>query len=181
MSLVLVLGGEKSGKSRFALEMARRQSAPVTFIATGEGRDASMRERIARHREERPTTWTTIEDPLHLSRSLKSVRDEECVIIDCLTLWTSNTLEHVGASETEKRASKISRVAGARTGLTLAVSNEVGLGIVAANELARTYSELLGRVNTLWANAANDVYFMIAGRALSLPRTALFDEDTSES
>jgi adenosylcobinamide kinase/adenosylcobinamide-phosphate guanylyltransferase len=160
MTLVLLLGGARSGKSKLALDLAERAGAPVVFIATGTAGDEEMAERIAAHKKERPEDWTTIEEPLELERALTSVPAGTTAIVDCLTLWVSNDLHVDGSSA--------ARLAAARDGLTIAVSNEVGLGIVPDNALARRYRDALGRVNASWADAADEVYLVVAGKRLRL-------------
>jgi adenosyl cobinamide kinase/adenosyl cobinamide phosphate guanylyltransferase len=154
MTLVVLVGGARSGKSTLAVERAKAEGAPVTFIATGEAGDEEMAERIARHKAERPPGWTTIEEPLDLAAALASVSDTDTVIVDCLSLWVANGGD--GA------------VPAARDGLTIAVTNEVGLGIVPDNALARAYRDSLGRVNAAWVDAADEAYFVVAGRTLRL-------------
>ena len=158
MTLVLLLGGARSGKSRLAVERARAHGAPVTFIATGEAEDEEMAERIALHKSERPSEWSTIEEPRDLRRALDSAPAGDTVIIDCLTLWVANGGDGDGVAE----------LAAARAGLTIAVTNEVGLGIVPGNALARRYRDDLGRVNAEWAAAADEAYLVVAGRTLRL-------------
>ena len=154
MTLVVYVGGARSGKSRLAVERARAEGRPVTFVATGEAGDEEMAERIERHRAERPGGWTTIEEPVELDRAVASVPPGDTVVVDCLSLWVANGGD--GA------------VPAARAGLTIAVTNEVGLGIVPDNELARSYRDELGRVNAAWVEAADEAYFVVAGRALRL-------------
>jgi adenosyl cobinamide kinase/adenosyl cobinamide phosphate guanylyltransferase len=163
MTLVVLLGGARSGKSRLALERAVQAGRPVTFIATGEAGDDEMTARIERHKRERPQNWRTIEEPLELGRSLGSVPVEETAIVDCLSLWVANGL--AAQHELDDRALA---VAVARSGLTIAVTNEVGMGIVPDNALARTYRDELGRVNTAWAAAADEAYLVVAGRTVTL-------------
>ena len=160
MTLVLLLGGARSGKSKLALDLARRAGAPVVFIATGTAGDEEMAARIEAHKNERPGDWTTIEEPVELERALRSVPAGTTAIVDCLTLWVSNVLDVDGDSA--------ARLAAARDGLTIAVSNEVGLGIVPDNALARRYRDALGRVNATWADAADEVYLVVAGKRLRL-------------
>jgi adenosylcobinamide kinase / adenosylcobinamide-phosphate guanylyltransferase len=160
LTLVLLLGGARSGKSKLALDLAERAGAPVVFIATGTAGDEEMAERIEAHKQERPGDWTTIEEPVELERALTSVPAGTTAIVDCLTLWVSNALEVDGSSA--------ARLAAARDGLTIAVSNEVGLGIVPDNALARRYRDALGRVNASWADAADEVYLVVAGKRLRL-------------
>lgn len=158
MTLVLYLGGARSGKSRLAVERAQASEQPVVFIATGEAGDEEMADRIARHRAERPADWVTVEEPLELARALRDVPPTATVIVDCLSLWVAN-----GGGGRDAIAAAITRA-----GLTIAVSNEVGLGIVPANELARVYRDVLGRVNAAWVAAAEQAYFVVAGRKLAL-------------
>jgi adenosylcobinamide kinase/adenosylcobinamide-phosphate guanylyltransferase len=168
MSLVVLLGGARSGKSQRALRLAERASAPVVFLATGEAGDEEMGDRIARHRAERPGSWTTVEEPVELERAVAAVDGEATLIVDCLSLWVSNLIEGRPGTEIEAAAAAVAQVAAARPGLTVAVSNEVGLGIVPDNALARAYRDVLGRVNALWVGAADEAYFVVAGRAIRL-------------
>jgi adenosyl cobinamide kinase/adenosyl cobinamide phosphate guanylyltransferase len=162
MTLVVFVGGARSGKSRLALE---RAVAPVVFIATGEALDDEMAERIERHRGERPAEWQTVEEPVELERALAEVPAGATAIVDCLSLWVANVFE---AQPVEELAVRAARTAGEREGLTIAVTNEVGLGIVPDNALARTYRDALGRVNAIWAGAADEAYLVVAGRTLRL-------------
>ena len=165
MTLVLLIGGARSGKSRLALERAEREGAPVSFIATGEAFDAEMTERIERHKAERPDVWTTIEEPIELERALAAVPDGDTAIVDCLSLWVANVFE---SRQVDTLSATAARAAAARPGLTIAVTNEVGLGIVPDNALARTYRDALGRVNAQWADAADEALLVVAGRSLAL-------------
>lgn len=165
---MLLIGGARSGKSKLALELASRQQAPVVFVATAEALDAEMAERIEAHRRERPASWTTIEAPLELAEALASPAPHDCVVVDCLTLWTSNALAQFGLGEVEALARAAAAAAATRPGLTLAVTNEVGSGIVPENALARSYRDLLGVVNAVWAAAAAESLLLVAGRVLRL-------------
>lgn len=157
MTLVLYIGGARSGKSRLAVERAAASGAPVTFIATGEPGDEEMAARIELHKRDRPPEWTTFEEPLDLAGALAAA-DGGTVVIDCLSLWVANG----GGGDSALEA------AAARDGLTIAVSNEVGLGIVPVNALAREYRDVLGRVNAAWAAAADEAWFVVAGKTLRL-------------
>jgi adenosylcobinamide kinase / adenosylcobinamide-phosphate guanylyltransferase len=176
MPLVLLIGGARSGKSELALRLASEQSSPVAFLATAQAGDVEMAARIAQHRLERPDSWQTIEEPLRLRETIDELTNEDCLVIDCLTLWTANALEAFGADQVQAHATAAARVAATRTGLTVAVTNEVGLGIVPDNALARSYRDLLGRVNAIWAEAADQVYLLVAGRALALAKTDSLSE-----
>jgi adenosyl cobinamide kinase/adenosyl cobinamide phosphate guanylyltransferase len=158
VTLVVYVGGARSGKSRLAVERASAAGAPVVFVATGEAGDEEMAERIARHRAERPVGWQTVEEPLELTRALREAPGDATVLVDCLSLWVANGGGDAAAVET----------ATARTALTIAVTNEVGLGIVPANALARDYRDALGRVNAAWVAAADEAYFVVAGKTLRL-------------
>jgi adenosylcobinamide kinase / adenosylcobinamide-phosphate guanylyltransferase len=162
VTLVLFVGGARSGKSRLALE---RAVEPVTFIATAEALDDEMTERIERHRSERPEGWHTIEEPVELERALGEVPAGATAIVDCLSLWVANVLD---SGDVEDAAASAALTAAARDGLTIAVTNEVGLGIVPDNALARRYRDVLGRVNATWAEAADEAYLVVAGRTLRL-------------
>jgi adenosyl cobinamide kinase/adenosyl cobinamide phosphate guanylyltransferase len=162
MTLVVLLGGARSGKSTRAVNLAAYAGAPVTFVATGEARDAEMEARIDAHRRARPAAWTTVEEPLDLRGALESAPAGDTLVVDCLSLWVANMLEQ--GSEPDDLAP----AAAARQGLTIAVSNEVGLGIVPANELARRYRDVLGRVNAAWVAASDEAYLCVAGRSITL-------------
>jgi adenosylcobinamide kinase / adenosylcobinamide-phosphate guanylyltransferase len=159
MSLVFLIGGARSGKSSLAVRLASETGAPVVFVATAEARDAEMAERIARHRAERPAGWETVEESIELHAAIGSASPDACVVVDCLSLWVANILEQGGDPDLQ-----VPR----RGGPTIAVSNEVGLGVVPATPLGRTYRDVLGRVNAAWAAAADEAYFVVAGKALRL-------------
>jgi adenosylcobinamide kinase/adenosylcobinamide-phosphate guanylyltransferase len=165
MTLVLLIGGARSGKSRLALERADQEARPVCFIATGQALDAEMTDRIERHRAERPAAWTTVEEPVELERALAGAPEDSTAIVDCLSLWVANVFE---SRPVEELSAAAAHVAGTRPGLTIAVTNEVGLGIVPDNALARAYRDALGRVNAQWAAAADEVHLVVAGRTLAL-------------
>ncbi|TBH17607.1 cobyric acid synthase [Thermus thermamylovorans] len=161
--LVLLLGGAKSGKSRFA----QRLAGPfATLIATAEARDEEMAERIARHRAERPPTWETLEEPRDLAGALRRAR-HPTVVVDCLTLWVANLLE--GGLDPLAEAGRFLEAVRKSGKRVIAVSNEVGMGIVPAHPLARRYRDLLGQVNALLAEGAEEAYLLVAGRPLPLP------------
>jgi adenosyl cobinamide kinase/adenosyl cobinamide phosphate guanylyltransferase len=160
--LTFLLGGARSGKSALALRLAARHEQ-VVFLATGEARDDEMTARIERHRAERPSHWRTVEEPLRLRAAIEAVPPDACLVVDCLSLWVANVLE-AGEPVDEAAAS----AAAARPGPTIAVSNEVGLGLVPTTPLGREYRDVLGRVNAAWAGAAERGYLVVAGRALRL-------------
>jgi adenosylcobinamide kinase / adenosylcobinamide-phosphate guanylyltransferase len=169
MSLTLLLGGARSGKSALAVRIASGWPEPVTFIATAEAGDVDMVARIARHREERPSSWRCIEEPLDLGAALGRSAGE-AAIVDCLTLWVANLLKRRSADETFAEARRVAAIAAGRDVPVVAVSNEVGLGVHPATARGREFRDVLGRVNAIWAEVADEAHFVIAGRALELHR-----------
>ncbi len=170
MTLTFVTGGARSGKSGLALRMAAAAGTPVAMIATAEARDAEMADRIAAHRRERPASWRTLEEPLDLAGAIRGLAGDEFAIVDCLSLWVSNLLEHAEPAAIEQLAAEAAALAAGHGGGCVAVSNEVGMGIVPANALARSYRDALGRVNAIWAGAAEEALFAVSGRVLRLER-----------
>lgn len=177
--LILVLGGARAGKSTFALQLAQEKSVAgrVCFIATAQGLDAEMAERIAHHREERPTNWKTIEEPFQLDEALLQAGDANVVVIDCLTLFVSNWLlrsdnERQCEPVLETIVERVLETVKSETRTVICVSNEVGLGIVPDTALGRTFRDLLGRVNQQFAQAADEVYLLVAGLPLRLKPNA---------
>jgi adenosylcobinamide kinase / adenosylcobinamide-phosphate guanylyltransferase len=169
MALTVLLGGARSGKSQLAVELADRSGSPVTFVATGEAGDEEMAARIAAHRAQRPDGWLTVEEPYALEAVLSEADPSHTVVVDCLTLWTANALARDGDAEhVLSSAARAAAVAAAREALTIAVSNEVGLGIVPMDALGREYRDLLGSVNRAWVDVSAEAAFVVAGRALRL-------------
>jgi adenosylcobinamide kinase / adenosylcobinamide-phosphate guanylyltransferase len=169
--LTLLLGGARSGKSTLAVKLACARPRPTTFVATGEALDDEMAERIARHRSERPAGWETIEAPLEVDRALEATEDDANVVVDCLTLWVANELA-AGHTDGEilDRATRVAATAAQRPGQVIVVSNEVGSGIVPADALSRRYRDVLGRVNSVFAEHAGDAFLVVAGRVVPLLR-----------
>lgn len=175
--LTVLLGGARSGKSALAIEIATRGGTVVTYIATSPviAGDDDLSQRIARHRAERPAHWATIEEELDLAGALARV-GTPVVVIDCLTVWAGNVLHHGRDEQSMLDATDAAISAIADRGLTaIVVTNEVGMGIVPVNELARVYRDALGRVNQRWVAAADLALLMVAGRAVPLhePREIL--------
>jgi adenosylcobinamide kinase/adenosylcobinamide-phosphate guanylyltransferase len=169
----MILGGARSGKSAYAQRLAQELGGDtVLFVATAEAWDEDMAQRIARHRQERPTAWRTLETPRQVGQAIAChLYDTTVVLVDCLTLLVSNTLLHCGESPdpaTAEAAVQAEVTALVQTCQTTAatcivVSNEVGLGLVPDNPLGRLYRDLLGRANQVLAARAEAVYFMVAG------------------
>lgn len=175
MSLILVTGGVRSGKSRFAEELAQQASESVLYVATGEAWDSEMSARIERHRARRPASWGCVEVGGRLGESLPACSGYDVVLVDCLSTWVSNRL--VSVSEEEWRSEAVTRevltdaqewlaavTAGSNPGQTvIAVTSEVGLGGVAMNRLGRWFADVLGDVNQMAARQADTVYAVLAG------------------
>ncbi len=174
--LTFLLGGARSGKSGLAVRIAEQLGAeglPVVFVATAEARDAEMTERIARHREERPMGWSTREAPLDLLGPLRQEPTTSVLLLDCLSLWVANLMERgESAAQIEAAAREAAGAAAVRPGPVIAVSNEVGMGLVPTTPLGRAYRDVLGRVNATWSRAADTAYLVVAGRALRLADAA---------
>ena len=168
--VTLVLGGVRSGKSHYALQLAARAQR-VTFLATAERReDEEMRRKITRHRAERPRHWTTIEEPLNLDAAIGSASDCDLLLIDCLTLFVGKLLDVHGENLPAIAANVDALCAALKTSLcsVVLVSNEVGSGVVPAFELGRRYRDLLGEINQRVAEIADHVVLMVAGLPLTL-------------
>jgi adenosylcobinamide kinase/adenosylcobinamide-phosphate guanylyltransferase len=171
--LVLVLGGARSGKSRFAQKMATEDGGKVLFVATAEARDEEMSARIDLHRKSRPAHWRTLEIPGGLGQKLKTnAGDAQVIIIDCLTLLISNIMGGGRLESAGKRVmgevEDLIRAAGQIEATVIIVSNEVGLGLVPDNRLGRDFRDVAGKANQLLAEAASEVYFMVSGLPLKL-------------
>jgi adenosylcobinamide kinase/adenosylcobinamide-phosphate guanylyltransferase len=164
--LILVLGGCRSGKSNFALRLASRLGRRKLFVATATAFDDEMRERIAKHRAARGPDWTTVEEPLAPGRALSQSDAHDVAVIDCLTLWLGNLLHHNTAAG-QPFAELLDQL-GKRRSHVIAVSNEVGLGIVPDNPLARRFRDEQGRLNQQIAAIADTVVLMAAGLPMTL-------------
>ena len=168
--LTFLTGGARSGKSSLAVRMATATGLPVVFLATArpEG-DAEWHDRLARHRAERPSGWTTVEEPRDLHGGIAAVEPGAALIVDCLTLWVTNVVDAgLDDDDVERSAAKAAAAAGARQGPTFVVSNEVGSSIVPVDPTVRRFRDLLGRVNAVFASAADRAYLTVAGRVVPL-------------
>ena len=171
-ALTFLVGGARSGKSTLAVQMGERHDSGVHFIATAEAFDDDLRNRIDRHRAERPPSWTTAEVPVELAVAIGHAPPDAFVIVDCLTVWLANLLVHV--IDPQRRAQyghdmvAALRKRAATTSPIVVVSNEVGLGIHPDTAMGRDYRDELGRLNQLVAAAADTSLLMVAGRAIRL-------------
>ena len=159
MALVLVGGGARSGKSRWALDRARKCGERLVYVATAEALDDEMATRIAHHRSERGDEFVTVEAPIDLAGAIRS-SSCDALVIDCLTLWLSNTM---GMADKTDEAIAAARESSAEV---IVVTNEVGSGIVPENALAREFRDRAGRMNQRFAEAADEVYWMVFGQPL---------------
>ena len=171
MTLTVLTGGARSGKSAAAVAAAGASGAPVTFIATAEPRDAEMASRIARHRSCRPDHWTTVEVPHDLAGAVETVDPADTIIVDCLAIWTTDrmlTEPRPPDADIVEEAARLALLLAARRGQGLVVTNEVGSGVVPATPLGRDFRDLLGSVNQALVRSADAAYLVVAGRLLPL-------------
>jgi adenosylcobinamide kinase/adenosylcobinamide-phosphate guanylyltransferase len=166
-AVTLVLGGARSGKSAWAEACAASSGLSPVYLATAEPGDAEMAERIAHHRARRGARWATVEEPLELAAALADwARPDRAVVVDCLTLWLANLMD--AERDPEAEAERLIAALAQLRGPALLVSNEVGLGIVPDNALARAFRDAAGRLNQRVAAAAQHVVFLAAGLPLTL-------------
>ena len=166
---LFILGGARSGKSRFAVERVPHRGR-IVFVATAEAHDEDMAKRIARHRAERPSRWLTIEEPLDLVSRLRAL-DDACdgIVVDCLTLWVSNRLLRGDRDDVIlEEAHGLAELIGRRRSSFTVVSNEVGEGVHPETAMGRRFRDVLGVVNQCVAAACDSVVLMVAGIPLTV-------------
>jgi adenosylcobinamide kinase/adenosylcobinamide-phosphate guanylyltransferase len=162
----LILGGARSGKSALAERRAAESGLAVAYLATAQAQDDEMRRRIDHHRQRRPANWLTVEEPLHLAAALgANAAPGRCLLVDCLTLWLSNRM--LGPGLEPERGALLGCLP-ALPGRIILVSNEVGWGIVPANELARAFADEQGRLNQAVAALCERVTLVVAGLPLEM-------------
>ena len=169
-SVTLVLGGARSGKSRYAQQLAE-QSQRVVFVATAKASDDEMNAKIERHKQDRPRDWLTVEEPLELPKVLAEHEVySDVIVIDCLTIYTANLMEAEGedGDAIDRRVEALCDALRVAQCAVVLVSNEVGSGVVPAYPLGRRYRDLLGEINQRVARVADDVVLMVAGLPLAL-------------
>jgi adenosylcobinamide kinase / adenosylcobinamide-phosphate guanylyltransferase len=169
-TVTLVLGGVRSGKSRWAQELAGSFER-VAYVATAQARDAEMSEKIRRHQEERPTQWQTLEEPLELARVLTDKgANFDLMLVDCLTVFVSNLIEaaEIDTSTMDRRLDDFLGALRMTPASVILVSNEVGSGVVPPYPSGRVYRDALGELNQQVAAIADNVVLMVAGLPLAL-------------
>ena len=164
----LVLGGVKSGKSRYAEQLASQSPHPVTVIATALALDEEMRQRIAQHKADRPDHWSVLEVPQQLSEALQSLSSESdikhCVIIDCLTLWLSQLCsEDVAPPSLEQHCQMLVKAVQDYHGDLIMVSNETNMGVIPMGELSRVFCDQAGLLHQALAEVCDSVTLVVAG------------------
>lgn len=163
----LVLGGARSGKSAYAEGLIENSGLKPVYLATGRAFDDEMRDRISSHRQRRGDIWSTIEEPLDLAGALEELSDRRnAVLVDCLTLWLSNLL--LDGRDIEGESGRLCHSLNKHDGPVVLVSNEVGLGIVPDNEMARAFRDHAGRLHQHIASLADTVWFVAAGLPLKM-------------
>ena len=166
-SLTLVLGGARSGKSRFAEALVTDSGLAPVYVATGRALDDEMTFRISQHKARRGLAWTTVEEPVDLVGALqRHARADRAILVDCLTLWLTNLMMDERVIETEIEA--LTSSLEALPGKVIAVSNEVGLGIVPENKMARAFRDHAGILHQKIGSIADHVYFLAAGLPLKM-------------
>jgi len=173
---ILIIGGARSGKSRFAQELALKSGEAVLFVATAEAGDEEMRQRIEEHQKSRPAAWSTLEATTHIGNQITNqISEAKVVVVDCITLLISNifsqyshqTDEQIDAPLIEKEVTaEISELVECINQIDasfIMVTNEVGTGLVPVSKTARLYRDLLGKANQILAEHADEVYLMVAG------------------
>ncbi len=172
----MIIGGARSGKSRFAQRLAPELGEPVLFVATAEAGDEEMKQRIEEHKRERPVDWSLLEVTSHVgSRIGEKLGEARVVVVDCITLLVGNILsqyidlnsEQIDAQFIEEKiiaeTNELVECIGQVDASFVIVTNEVGLGLVPDNKAGRLYRDLLGRANQILAQCASEVYMMVAG------------------
>jgi adenosylcobinamide kinase / adenosylcobinamide-phosphate guanylyltransferase len=167
--VILIGGGARSGKSALAIALAQRLGERRVFVATARAYDEEMRQRIARHRQDRGAVFQSLEEPVALAPVLRRLEAVDVVVVDCLTLWLSNLLlEALDAVQIEARIEELAGVLAERRFNAVLVTNEVGMGIHPDTALGRTFRDLAGRAHQRLARCADEVHFAVMGMVLRL-------------
>jgi adenosylcobinamide kinase/adenosylcobinamide-phosphate guanylyltransferase len=179
--VILLLGGARSGKSRFAQEYAWRSGAKVLFVATAVAGDEDMRLRIQKHKQDRPAEWRTLEAPVDIGRLIElNAGDAKLIVIDCITMLVNNVFSKYDDKQFEtisdtvlekdvvKEIERLQQCLKKVNASFLIVSNEVGLGLVPNNRMGRLYRDILGRANQMLAQTSDEVFLLVAGIPLKI-------------
>lgn len=176
--LIFVTGGARSGKSAFALELANQIAGRPTgsplhirkcYLATAQAFDSEMEDRIAKHKAERGDDWDCAEEPLEVAKKIEELKGRyDLILLDCLTLWLSNLMHESETPNLNDSAANLINACKSSESTVIVVSNEVGLGIVPDNALARRFRDLAGTANQLFAKAADEAYFVVSGIPMKL-------------
>ena len=165
----LILGGARSGKSRFAEQLALNSDKAVIYLATGQALDSEMQARIAHHQKQRPANWSLVEEPIALAKALQTHSTQDnCILVDCLTLWLSNCLCNSNSNCWDEQKAALLMALKHLPGQVIFVSNEVGHGIVPLGELSREFVDESGWLHQAIAANAKRVEFIMAGLAVTL-------------
>ena len=168
MSITLIGGGSRSGKSSFGLTYARNRGQRLAFIATAQAFDAEMGERIAKHQSDRGRDFITFEEPAAVADLIGKINTSfDAILVDCLTLWLSNLLL-AGCTHLNEELEKLISISSHSAATIVFITNEVGCGIVPENALARRFRDEAGRLNQMVAAASIDVYWMVFGLPLHI-------------
>jgi adenosylcobinamide kinase/adenosylcobinamide-phosphate guanylyltransferase len=168
-TIALVGGGARSGKSDFALALARTRGARRAFVATGQASDDEMRARVAAHVRTRGPDFRTVEEPVELAACLRELRDVEVAVVDCLTLWLSNLmLRDESLATIAARVDELAGVLHDRPFATILVTNEVGMGVVPPSALGRAFRDAVGAAHQRLAEVADEIYLVILGSVLRI-------------
>ena len=180
-TIILCSGGARSGKSEFAEQLALSLKGRKAYVATGQAFDDEMKDRIKKHQLRRGKEWITFEIPLHLHKNWEQIKNvSDVILIDCLTMFTSNHVFAHGDINTQEDSNRIESIIleelrlllqdinNSNDKIVIFVTNEIGLGIVPENKLARYFRDITGRVNREVASAANKMYLTISGVTIEL-------------
>jgi len=175
--LIFIIGGARSGKSNFAEKIAAKANQEVAYIATGQPLDDEMKIRIKKHKDRRPINWETYEEPIEVRELVSRLGlEKEVILIDCLTLLTSNLLlreedkveDQKWQEEILLEIKRLAEISYKVPAQVIIVSNEVGMGLVPDNPLGRVYRDILGKANSIIVDKADEVFMMVSGISLKI-------------
>lgn len=173
--IIYITGGARSGKSRFAQDLAEKLSCHPIYLATAQSFDDEMSDRIRRHQADRDSRWRTHEEPLNLVSALATYNRDDVILVDCLTLWLSNIL--LVQSDVVTETNNLISYLTTQQATLIFVSNEVGMGIVPDNVLARKFRDTAGQLNQAVAEKSDAAYLLVSGLPLRLKSAGLNSDD----